>query len=253
MIPVKVTVTGDISKGRMLVGFAKDQMRILERAMSFQALNEGERTVSPFPGMTVSCWSSFSLQEIRIHVDQPSGAGGVQLKNRKEERKECYCFPHISLARVLAVYPSILPEPQSGDYGTTAEYNAAVALYEQSVEEYNIFLVSNKSFTYDLEICTKHSYVLFYGAHDANYGKYYIGQMVLVSVGYVLEGEEYRWETFPAYYSYPCDRNCLMADPWFPNLIIIPVHIVDDQGKPLMDKWYIDETTESDYKQTDIP
>lgn len=253
MIPVKVTVTGDIPKGRMLVGFAKDQMRILERAMSFQSLNEGERVVSPFPGMTVTCWSSFSLQEIRIHVTQPAEEKGVQTKKKTEERKECYCFPHISLAKVLAVYPSVLPEPQLSDYVTTAEYNEAVVNYETSIEEYNAFLLSNKSFTYDLEVCTKYSYILFYGAHDANYGKYYVDQMVLVSVGYVIEGAEYRWETFPAYYSYPCDRDCLMADPWFPNLIIIPVHIVDEQDNPLMGKWYIEETIESDNTQTDIP
>jgi len=86
MIPVKIVVDGDLVRGKELIGFAKDQMRILQRLMSFRKLNEGNRQVQPFPGVLVECWSSYSIKEIYIYVAPPKPAGGVPIIPPKEER-----------------------------------------------------------------------------------------------------------------------------------------------------------------------
>lgn len=245
MIPERIIVTGDIPRGRELIGLAKGQMGILARQMGFQHLTEGFRTVSPFPGVVIECWRTNILndmRDIRIHVE-PKQKGGEEVTVKKtRERRECFCFPHISLARIIAVHPDILPIPKQSDYASFEAYTEAVAAQAASVIEYNNFLPTCFSFTYDIEICAKTSYVLFNGAYDPNFGRYYAGQIVLVSVGYSIEDEMDRWESFPATYSYPCDRTCLISDPLFHNLIIIPVHIVNDKDEPLMDKWYLEKT-----------
>ena len=238
MIPPKIIIKGDLQSGHEYVGYAKRLLAELLHAMSFQRLNEGFSVTTPFPGVVVECFASHSLKVISV-----STIGGRERETRKHveesERRKCLCFPHVSIGRVKASYPYILSVPEHT--GTLAEYNDAVALYEESIEIYNEFLTSAKAFTYDVEVCSIGSYVLYSEVHDANFGKYSVGQVVLVAVGYVIDGEEDRWETFPGFYSYPCDRTCLTADPSFPNIIIIPAHITDEADAPLMDKWYFTE------------
>lgn len=93
MIPAKIVITGDVVRGRGFIKFAKEQLNILERLMSFQGLNEGVRTVKPYPGVVVECWSSFSLHEVRIHVEPGKGGDvSVSEEDKKQRCPEFQCY-----------------------------------------------------------------------------------------------------------------------------------------------------------------
>lgn len=216
MIPVKITVTGNIPEGRKLVGFAKKQMAILENLMSFQGLKQGARTVKPFPGVVVECWSRFSLQEIRVHV-----AGGHEeepkiVEEGQSEQQECLCLPHFAMAIITKVTPE---KPAPGDVN-----------YEAALAAYNLTLPT-RLFQYDVEICSTDAYIVFEGAYDANFGRYEAGQYVLAAPG----EEMLTWDS-----PLDCARGCLVDSPRFDNLIIVPIHV---PGK--MKKW-LSETKHDD-------
>jgi hypothetical protein len=212
MIPVKITVKGDTARGRELIGFAKAEMAKLERLMSFQGLKQGSRTVSPFPGVVVECWSRFSLQEIVVHV-APGGEQGAESVVVEEEKRECLCFPHFSFGVIAAVHPEI-PERESFDFA--ADYEAALVDYNEDLPA--------QLFQYDVEICYGPDYLKFEGAYDANFGRYNKGQYVLVTIGAEMEA----WAV-----PLDCDRSCLVNSPRFDELIISPIHV----NKKMDDKW----------------
>ena len=95
MIPTKVVIIGDLARGQMFKGFAENQLRILRRSMKFQDLNEGSKTVKPYPDVVVECWSSFSLSEINIHVLGKKGEG-EELEEEKKKQK-CFCTCHLTI------------------------------------------------------------------------------------------------------------------------------------------------------------
>ena len=154
MIPTKIIVTGDIPAGKEFIGFAKNQLSILRKEMSFQKLNEGARTVKPFPGVIVECWSSFNLSEIRIHM--LPGAGGVEEAHEEKKIRECLCLPNFSFAIIVAA-----------EYGGDAD-----------------------EAVYDAEVCTTTDYVLYIGLRSNGWARYYVGQFVLVTVGDEMEAWE---------------------------------------------------------------
>lgn len=211
MIPVRIIVTGNVDEGRKLVGFAKNQMAILRRAMSFQSLNEGHRTVTPYSGQVVECWASYSLEEIRIHVAQvPSGQaaeGSDKVGKKKKTLDEnCMCFPHFAFAVVTKVTPALL--------------GAGV--------------LSTTHFSYDLQACAKNTYVLVKNVIDINYGRYYKGQYVLLAASYAIDSSKLA-----------LPRLCVMTGPKFDAYAIVPLHILDKLNKPLMKKWINRAETES--------
>lgn len=69
--PIKVRFYGDVSAGQDHIKFAKNQLAILERQMSFQNIHQGRRVVSPYDGVLVECLSNFSQHEVRIFVAPP--------------------------------------------------------------------------------------------------------------------------------------------------------------------------------------
>jgi hypothetical protein len=145
LIPVRIIVTGDASKGRELIGFAKNQMSILENLMSFQSLNQGSRTVSPFPGVVVECWSSFSLQEIRIYVEEFFEEG--EEKGEYIEVKECFCNCNFSFGVVIAVGEEL----------------------EKDISLYDVAACKSKEF-----------FVLYQNIIASDFAQYSVGQKVLV-------------------------------------------------------------------------
>lgn len=206
MIPCSIIVTGDLARGRGFIGYAKTHMDILSRSMQFQKLNEGHRTLRPYPGVVVECWASFSFRQIKISVEPPTGMADIAGIKKKQER-ECFCFPHFSFGIILKTGPSL---PLVAEYEYPEDYTAALAVYRDT-------LLTSR-FQYDVEICAKEFYLVFEGAYDANFGVYVVGQFVLVSIG----DEMTDWDV-----PLDCDRECLVNLPKFEELIIAPFHIAE--------------------------
>lgn len=211
MIPPTVIVTGDKNKGYELKKFAITQLSILERLMSFQKLNEGYRTVQPYPGtgIVVECWSSFSLRVVKVHV--PGVPVTKDAVKKKKSSRYCLCFPHFSVAEVLAAFPKYPVKninPTSGlEFSETQE---------QFDERERIYLeeLPARRFSYDLSICDGGSYIIFLDAKDSNLGVYVKGQFVLATLADTLSGG-----------GTDCARNCLVDAEKFQYLTISPLHI----------------------------
>lgn len=155
MVPIKIIIKGDFVTGRGMVGFAKDQMRILETSMSFQKLKQGSRTVKPFRNIVVECWSSFSLQVITIHVTPPPPS--VKGYGHKEPlKRKCHCFPCFS----FGIIDKIRTVP------TDEEYYGGVR------------------FEYDISICQGESFFILenYEVKAAGWEEYYEKQFVMVTI-----------------------------------------------------------------------
>lgn len=66
--PTKINLGGNKGASQGFIKFARAQLAILERQMSYQNLNEGRRVVTPFNGVEVECISKFGRKEVRIYV-----------------------------------------------------------------------------------------------------------------------------------------------------------------------------------------
>jgi len=201
MIPtIKVVLKGDKWASQSYIKFAQAQLAILEKQMSFQELNEGRRVVSPIEGVVVECLSRFNHKEIRIDVVSftsivpDESIGDTTRKCIKEKKKTCLCFPHFSMGRIISTYPA-----QLVDDSPVGERNT-----------YNDFLFTGR-FTYDVLVCNSDDYILFLGINDPNFGRYYEGQLVLVSI----DKEMPLWD-----HPLDCDRGCLIDDPQFQYLCV---------------------------------
>jgi len=222
MIPPTIIVTGDKKKGYEFKKFALNQLAILENLMSFQKLNEGFRTIKPYPGIVVECWSSFSQRVVAVHIIK-EGKKLSRQNIEEEEYKECFCAPHFAMAEVLKVSPSYPIKNFNPD--TELEFSESEESFQKRVDAYNAFLPTGR-FAYDLEVCTGNEYVIFLDAFDINCGLYSVGQMVLVTLYNPLDDG-----------TIDCERNCLLDSPRFDSLTISPIHIDD------MDKWIIESST----------
>ena len=80
-------------------------------------------------------------------------------------------------------------------------------------------------FKYDILICAKDSYLFFIGAYDANFGRYYKGQFVMVTIGAEMD----EWDE-----PLDCNRPCLSYKPRFTTLMISPIHVPGE-----MQEWMI--------------
>lgn len=218
MIPTAITTSGDKSTAVMYIGIAKTQMRKLRDSMTKHRrtpLKEDYSTVK-IDNVVIECWSSFKKEQIHITVlPQPHKPGEKRLIKQKEV--ECLCFPHLSFGVITKVTPSP-PIPEDFEY--PEDYQAAVEAYNVFIE---LFLIDGR-FQYDVNICSIDTYILFEGAYDANFGKYYVGQYVLVGIGDEMD----EWEI-----PLDCDRRCLVNDPKFDELIITPLHVNEK-----MKKWF---------------
>lgn len=207
MIPVKTVLTGSTEYSQLFIGFARRQMKILERLMSFQKLNQGSRTVKPFDGVIVECWSSFSLQEVRIHVDEAAFFGVARQERRRAI--ECPCFPCFSLGRILAV--------RSESDGLTME-----------------------KAVYDVDVCKKDFYVRYenYPIYSLGLETYKEGQFVMVAVEAV---ERLYDSVMPKCLG---NTSCVVssADPYefLPEtLFVVPVYMTDGMKRWEEYEWLV--------------
>lgn len=209
MIPVKIVIDGDIPRGKLLIGMAKNQMQRLRRSMEFQKLREGFNTTTPLPGMVVQCWRSHSLEVINIYVEPVVGAAGGEPQKPEQERK-CLCVPHFTFGVVTLVTPDAPAEGAS----------------PEDIAAYQEFLLGNARFMYSVNLCSIRRYVLYENVYSAGWEKYNVGQYVLVSMG----------DDAPIGY-YDCNRKCLLQEPGFDVFIVSPIHAL---GK--MKKWQYSTT-----------
>jgi len=186
MIPVKIIVEGNQTRGREFIGFAKDQMRILENLMSFQGLKQSKRIVKPFPDIVVECQSIFTQQVIKIYA-QPAITEEKEEPKRERLERKCLCLPHFSVGIVVNAFPETPTE----------------------------LWLEDGRFYYNLDICAVDKYVRFEGAYDANFGRYSVGQIVLVSMFDEMDS----W-TSPL----DCKKDCLINGTRFDDLCIVPLH-----------------------------
>jgi len=209
IVPVKTTFKGDRQKGEALVGWGNRLMQILENQMSFQNLEQDCIERAPYPGAMVKCSKVFGLRTVEITV--PGGAAAQTLP----EQRKCICFPHLAFGIVKRVIPA---EPDPGDYIENP------LLYVADLEAYQEFLIDGV-ILYDVLVCKGRSYVLVENVYSSGWERYYEGQFVMVSIGNKLESEEFM--------PLDCDRTCLMQEPRFPVLVIVPIHVT---GK--MKEWF---------------
>ena len=149
-------------------------------------LREGKHIHKLGGGSFIQVNVCYNTHFMRIHI----APEGEKVIKEKEKDFYCLCLPHFVIAKVKAVYP------------------------ETPSEE---FLLDGQ-FTYDLDVCTESQYILFEGALDPNFGRYYVGQTVLVTIGESMD----EWD-FPL----DCGRSCLMQSPRFDILAISPISIND--------------------------
>ena len=209
MIPPRVIGSGDIDVASTYVGFAKSELRKLQHRMSLvrpKPLTSAANVISPTPGIAVAVWSSFIHSGVFVHA----GEGAVEKVKKKllrEVEQECPCFPHFSIGRITAVDP---PVPEAG--GDT--------------DAYLEFLLDGR-FEYEVEICAGNSYIKALEVLDANYGRYNVSQLVMVTLGESMSA----WDD-----PIDCSRNCLLQAPRFDVLAISPIHNLSG-----MRKWYAED------------
>ena len=109
MIPPKIIITGDLARGQEFIGFAKNQLSILENLMSFQGLDSGFRTIKPYPDVVVEIWKSFNLSVIKIKVKAVSDSylDGKKIKKAKQPKEYAY-FVRIKYPDPTIVYASLV-------------------------------------------------------------------------------------------------------------------------------------------------
>jgi len=68
LIPPRIRLRGDVDKAEALLGFAKDQLKVLHRSMKFQGLEQLKRKVTLVGEAAVKLSSSFGLDTIEVYV-----------------------------------------------------------------------------------------------------------------------------------------------------------------------------------------
>lgn len=204
MIPAKFIVTGDEVQGRALIGFARDELRKLKRDMGFQELKEGFRTVRPFPGVVIECWSSFNLAVVSIYVQPLLPLPGGKRK-KYVRTKDCLCLPHFAVGGIIDVIPEV---PVIEEEESQNDFNVREAAYAT-------FLLTGQ-FTYNVEVCMEDRYLLYEGMYSSGWGRYYEGQKVIVTVGERMDS----WDI-----PLDCAKSCLSKLPRFDTLVICGIHV----------------------------
>jgi hypothetical protein len=223
MIPTSIVTSGNKSIAVMYIGVARTEMRKLEARMERRRKDiKEDSSTTKIDGVVIECWANHSLRQIRI-----TAPDGLRNKDKinvvKNDKKECPCFPHFSLGIIVGVTPEI---PSQEDFEYIEDYVAAL-------DEYNKFIITGR-FQYDIEICNTDRYILFEGAFDANFGRYYFGQYVLVSIFSEMES----WDI-----PLDCDRECLIDIPRFEELMVTPIHILEG----MKEWWKKQETKKTEY------
>ena len=191
MIPT--SYIGNNHAAKKFIGLGRKLLGDLRTSLSFQNLPTGKTFYKFSDGTTIECVISYGLSEVRINV--PTG----KLLPRKYIEEYCPCYPHFTIGEVVAVTPE----------SPTLEW------------------LETGRFEYNIEVCDSRNYILLESVKDMNFGRYYIGQLVIVTI---FDGVD-AWD-----YPYDCNRSCLLEIPQFLVYGLAPIHITG-----AMNKWKEEE------------
>lgn len=176
----------------MYIGEALGQLDILERQRSL-GLKDEFRTVRPFPWLVMEAYSdAFGHREVRVHVLHV--AGDQEQAAKRQPEKECFCAPHFAMGVIESATPAI---PDS----------SGLAAYKEALRTGQI--------VYDVWVCGGNEYVLYTGMKAHGWGRYYPGQMVIITIGSKMS----TWGN-----PLDCNRKCLIDEPRFTNIAISGLH-----------------------------
>ena len=223
MIRPKIIVSGDVAKARGFEAMAIDQLAILKRQREL-GLRDERRIVKPYDGVVITCHSDDYSDYIEVFVQSDSG-GRQEIDVIQYEETSCVCLPNFSLGVIVDATPH---EPIRSEYGSDANYHEALIAWEEAFPE----MIKKQRFTYGVNVCTGSSFTYISNVPANGWASYFIGQRVLVTVGY-FENEK------------NCDRKCLMEEPALPYYEISPIHLLD--GMPLWTKEIFEQTRITNY------
>jgi hypothetical protein len=212
--PRRILFRGDRDRCEALIGRAKQAMLILENMMRLRGLQQLAMQFEPYPGALIKCSKVFGMRTVEIIAGEPCRS------TRTVQTRECFCFPHFSFGVVKVVKPTepmqgINPETGLEMEETSEQFATRLASYLENLRSVR--------FAYDVAVCAGKQFVLCQDVLDANFGRYAVGQFVLVTMATEME----EWE-----YPLDCDRPCLLSNPRFDKLMISPLHIL-----PSMKLW----------------
>lgn len=185
--PVEITYSGDIGMASRYKGQA---MSCLRRAKDESLSSDGIDLFRQYhlgSGVIVSCTVGKFYDTANVY-HPPRGGKGV------ERYRECFCVHHFAVGQIVAVTPS---EPTAS------------------------FLETGR-FKYDINVCAKDMYLFYEDAIDENFGRYWVNQVVLVTIGEISND-----------FNPDCNRGCLNNLPRFDLLAVCPIEIEPDK----MLKW----------------
>lgn len=70
MIPPSIILTNKTAIEASFIGHAMSELKTLRGLMSFQGLNENYRVISPYPGVLLEASKSFSVEAVRVTVNE---------------------------------------------------------------------------------------------------------------------------------------------------------------------------------------
>lgn len=136
--------------------------------MRFQKLSQGARTVQPFPGYVIECWSCFGLRHIVITTPEFG-------QKKKRKTHVCFCNGCLSMARVVAIHDTAIEfNPDDPDIETDNLCYDRVLTYPERSDYYcgNVL--------YDVAACTGAVYSLFLGIGAIDNTPYCLGDYAFV-------------------------------------------------------------------------
>lgn len=144
-------------------------------------LETGERKLRLVNGTLILVNVCYNVYTMRIHVP----ITGKQ-KVKKDPQVNCFCTPQFALGKITTV---------------------------QSYTEEELY---TERMIYTLDVCIGELYIMLENVPDANFGKYFVGQYVLVSIGEEMDA----WDI-----PLDCSKTCLMDNPRFEVFIVSPIQV----------------------------
>lgn len=164
-MPIRYITTGDEKAARSLLGEGRHQLSILKNAMSFQKLQQLQRTVRFDDGTAIRCTSTFGQDNIEVFVP-------LELPVKKEreivEEFYCWCTNWFAVGRILEVF---------GDYGDVGTYEEET--YPNYCNYSDIAIKNYNGIRYKVRVCQKDT-TRNYTCLSSDFAEYEVDEKVVV-------------------------------------------------------------------------
>lgn len=211
----RIIFKGDVEASMRLKGQGTLALFRLEERMRTKNLQQLVSRYSPYHGALITVSNVFGIRQIIIETTPGGGEEEIRVV------RECLCLPYFALGVVVSVDPPTPIQnidPDTGEWfaETDEAYEARLLIYTESL--------TTIRFKYDVDVCVGNRFYRVEDVIDANYGRYFEQQIVLVTAGAPFDSVDDPWGA---------GRNCLMNAPRFTSMMISPLHITGN----LMRKW----------------